>query len=395
MPLAQDTSGADPGTPASRARQFAARLSRRRHQNRIAPREIVQIRRRDDRGRQNDARKPIAAPGLRNAAHTRSRRGPTGRRLDPQRRRRWRARCPRRPRRRRRSGLPRSCHVAPHSYASGTVVMSPTAPAGHALETPRVGPAPSQNACLRLGMWPARRRRDALPRAARSLTAMPEIDLPTVIFALVALFVAYKLRSVLGVRQDSERQPGGLLAPLRRIPAPSAPPVAQPDGAPSVLAQPPAADRWKGVADANPRGLERPRRDRRGGSQLLAAGLSVRRPHCLRHGRSCLRRRRYGDVAQPAGARSLRQFRQRDSQPRGRGTNDDDDRRVDRRRHHRRGAARRLARAAQSAFRRQARLRHSRCPRRGRRRLGQPLSPTISTCGLSPATFARATRTGC
>ncbi len=88
---------------------------------------------------------------------------------------------------------------------------------------------------------------------------MPEIDLPTVIFALVALFVAYKLRSVLGVRQDSERQPGGLLAPLRRIPAPSAPPVAQPDGAPSVLAQPPAADRWKGVADANPavwRGLD-------------------------------------------------------------------------------------------------------------------------------------------
>ena len=34
---------------------------------------------------------------------------------------------------------------------------------------------------------------------------MPEIDLPTVIFALVALFVAWKLRSVLGMRQDSER----------------------------------------------------------------------------------------------------------------------------------------------------------------------------------------------
>ncbi len=81
---------------------------------------------------------------------------------------------------------------------------------------------------------------------------MPEIDLPTVIFALVALFVAYKLRSVLGVRQDSERQTGGLLAPLRRVPAPSAAPVAQPDGAPSALAQPPAADRWKGVADSNP-----------------------------------------------------------------------------------------------------------------------------------------------
>ena len=49
---------------------------------------------------------------------------------------------------------------------------------------------------------------------------MPEIDLPTVIFALVALFVAWKLRSVLGMRQDSER-PGGMLAPLRRAPGPA------------------------------------------------------------------------------------------------------------------------------------------------------------------------------
>ena len=81
---------------------------------------------------------------------------------------------------------------------------------------------------------------------------MPEIDLPTVIFALVALFVAYKLRSVLGMRQDSERQPGGLLAPLRRVPAPPTAPVAQPDGAASALAPPPAADRWKGVADSDP-----------------------------------------------------------------------------------------------------------------------------------------------
>ena len=59
---------------------------------------------------------------------------------------------------------------------------------------------------------------------------MPEIDLPTVIFALVALFVAWKLRSVLGMRQDSER-PGGLLAPLRRAPGPASAPVAPPDAA--------------------------------------------------------------------------------------------------------------------------------------------------------------------
>jgi predicted lipid-binding transport protein (Tim44 family) len=76
---------------------------------------------------------------------------------------------------------------------------------------------------------------------------MPEIDLPTVIFALVALFVAYKLRSVLGMRQDSERQPGGLLAPLRRVPAPPTP-VVEPDGPALTPASLPAADRWKGVA---------------------------------------------------------------------------------------------------------------------------------------------------
>jgi predicted lipid-binding transport protein (Tim44 family) len=81
---------------------------------------------------------------------------------------------------------------------------------------------------------------------------MPEIDLPTVIFALVALFVAFKLRSVLGMRQDSERPPGGLLAPLRRVPAPPTAPVAQPDGAGSPQAPQPAADRWKGVAGSDP-----------------------------------------------------------------------------------------------------------------------------------------------
>ena len=78
---------------------------------------------------------------------------------------------------------------------------------------------------------------------------MPEIDLPTVIFALVALFVAYKLRSVLGVRNNSERQPGGLLAPLRRAPGPPNPAVVQSDGAAPASVPPPAADRWKGVAE--------------------------------------------------------------------------------------------------------------------------------------------------
>jgi predicted lipid-binding transport protein (Tim44 family) len=78
---------------------------------------------------------------------------------------------------------------------------------------------------------------------------MPDIDLPTVIFALVALFVAYKLRSVLGMRSDAERPTGGLLAPLRRAPGP-APSVAPVDAAATGLSPVAAvADRWKSVAD--------------------------------------------------------------------------------------------------------------------------------------------------
>jgi len=80
---------------------------------------------------------------------------------------------------------------------------------------------------------------------------MPEIDLPTVIFALVALFVAWKLRSVLGMRQDSDR-PGELMAPLRRAPGPAGAPVAQPDAAPSAAVSQAPADRWKGVAEPDP-----------------------------------------------------------------------------------------------------------------------------------------------
>src|SRR5271167_413250 len=80
---------------------------------------------------------------------------------------------------------------------------------------------------------------------------MPEIDLPTVIFALVALFVAWKLRSVLGMRQDSER-PGELMAPLRRAPGPASAPVAQPDAAPSAPVSQVPAERWKGVAEPDP-----------------------------------------------------------------------------------------------------------------------------------------------
>lgn len=75
---------------------------------------------------------------------------------------------------------------------------------------------------------------------------MPEIDLPTVIFALVALFVAFKLRSVLGMRNDSGRPSGGLLAPLRRAPG-----SVVPAEAPSIALAPASAaapERWKGLS---------------------------------------------------------------------------------------------------------------------------------------------------
>jgi len=74
---------------------------------------------------------------------------------------------------------------------------------------------------------------------------MPEIDLPTVLLALAALFVAFKLRSVLGTRSGPQRPAGGLLAPLRRAPAPS-PPPSEALAAPAAAAPSPW---WKGVAD--------------------------------------------------------------------------------------------------------------------------------------------------
>ena len=80
---------------------------------------------------------------------------------------------------------------------------------------------------------------------------MPDFDFSTVILALVALFVVFKLRSVLGTRSGSERPSGGLLAPLRR--APGAPPAIAPAEAPTPAAPFATApvDRWKGLAEPN------------------------------------------------------------------------------------------------------------------------------------------------
>ncbi len=80
---------------------------------------------------------------------------------------------------------------------------------------------------------------------------MPDFDFSTVILALVALFVVFKLRSVLGTRSGSERPSGGLLAPLRR--AQGAPPAIAPADVPAPTAPFATApvDRWKGLAEPN------------------------------------------------------------------------------------------------------------------------------------------------
>ncbi len=80
------------------------------------------------------------------------------------------------------------------------------------------------------------------------------IDATTVVFAVLAVFVIWKLRSVLGSRTGAEKPPGrfgfGREAPPRpdgdgkviRLPGAAEAPVRQ------VPVPPPAADRWAGIA---------------------------------------------------------------------------------------------------------------------------------------------------
>jgi predicted lipid-binding transport protein (Tim44 family) len=77
---------------------------------------------------------------------------------------------------------------------------------------------------------------------------MQNLDVSTVVFAVVAIFVIFKLRSVLGTRTGAERRPLDPTAPPRDpaangnvIPIGA---VARSGGSP-----PPAADRWKGIAE--------------------------------------------------------------------------------------------------------------------------------------------------
>lgn len=88
---------------------------------------------------------------------------------------------------------------------------------------------------------------------------MQGLDVSTVVFAIIAIFVVWKLRSVLGTRNGAERPPadpaagapgrGGFARPMGqvvRLPTAAAPPAAAP--APADPAQ-----RWKGFAEAGSR----------------------------------------------------------------------------------------------------------------------------------------------
>ena len=75
-----------------------------------------------------------------------------------------------------------------------------------------------------------------------------QMDISTVVFALVAVFVAWKLRSVLGTRGPARppldrRPPGGFAPPRRGGEVVDLKPVTPPTEPP-----PPAPDRWKGFA---------------------------------------------------------------------------------------------------------------------------------------------------
>ena len=89
---------------------------------------------------------------------------------------------------------------------------------------------------------------------------MPGFDMSTIIFAIIAIFVVWKLRSVLGTRNGAERPPfdpapgpnsagkgpNGAQPMGQVVRLPTAPPVA---AASSGFAQPADAARWKGFAE--------------------------------------------------------------------------------------------------------------------------------------------------
>ena len=223
---------------------------------------------------------------------------------------------------------------------------------------------------------------------------MPNIDLVTVIFALVALFVAYKLRSVLGVRNDGQGPTGGLsgAAAARAGPGDARRSASVDAAATATAALPPAADRWQGVAEPEAwSGLD----------AIAAADRSFSAPAFLSGARAAydmiVHAFAAGDAATLHGLMAPDAFANFDASIRSRAAaepNNDDHRGVDRRRQDRGGAADRPNRAGQRALRQQARLRRPRCGGRRRRRLADGGRRPSRLVDFRSRRSAHATQTG-
>lgn len=88
---------------------------------------------------------------------------------------------------------------------------------------------------------------------------MPDsLDASTIIFALVAIFVLWKLRSVLGARTGNERQPPANPFSRRTVGTNDNKVIPLPGAAPPPMPNPPtvSADRWKPYAEAGSKAAE-------------------------------------------------------------------------------------------------------------------------------------------
>ena len=223
---------------------------------------------------------------------------------------------------------------------------------------------------------------------------MQNLDISTIIFAIVAIFVVVKLRSVLGTRNGAERPPQNR-APSSRAPGDFRAPAGRRQRHPARRRRARRRAPRRGGALARPlEGLRAsPARRSRPGSTRSPPPTPILRPTASSAGargayemivsrfRGCGHR----NVAPTAGAGRVRQFRQGDSRPARRRPDDDDDAGVDRPRRHRRRAADRLARLGRRALRRQDRLGDA---RRRRRRSSTELANEVAD-HLDVWTFTR------
>ena len=77
---------------------------------------------------------------------------------------------------------------------------------------------------------------------------MDHIDPATIVFAIVAIFVVYKLRQVLGTRTGSERRPMDITPPPPPAAGPAPDNVVAFGAARRPSPPPPPTDRWRGIA---------------------------------------------------------------------------------------------------------------------------------------------------